>query len=223
MPFEDAALSFWTRVIETVRTAFRPRVTALGFAACRPLSALLFLLISALPLSLAAGVIPHTRTLLFGPGLRISLVGSYRPIEIAFDIVRAMIFQLLFDGIFIAALVIPFASLAKSYGGTKGTSAAIGTVFYRYWLIPAAMLLSYISFWIFPDVRIGFFVELALSALALYLFVIAMWSTARVTYAIGRIWSIAVVGVPWVIVFLVVALVIPVLASFLGLAQNSAN
>jgi len=133
-----------------------------------------------------------------------------------------MIFQLLFDGILITALVLPFASLTKSYGNTQNAYGAIGTVFYRYWLLPGAMLISYLAFWILPDENIGLATEFVLSILALYFFVRSMWLTVRLTYGVGTIWSIAVVGVPWIIALLAVALVLPFLASSLGVTSQEA-
>jgi hypothetical protein len=222
LPFEDGSQPFISRVIATLASAFNPQETARCFSACEPTLALRFLLISALPLSLATGVIPHTRTLVFGPGLQVDFVGQVSGSEIALDILRAMLFQLLFDGIVITALVLPFASLAKSYGNIQSATGAIGTVFYRYWLIPGAMLISYLAFWVLPDARIGIFAEFVISVLALYFIVRAMWLTARLTYSVGTVWSIAVVGVPWIIVLLVIALVLPLLASSLGITPEEA-
>lgn len=220
LPFEDTSKPFLSRVTATLASAFNPRETAGGFSTCDPTFALRFLLLSALPLSLVSGVIPHTQTLVFGPGLSVELVGQVGGIEIAIDVLRAMFFQLLFDGITITALVLPFTSLAKSYGNTQSAVGAIGTVFYRYWLIPGAMLISYLAFWILPEVGIGLFIQFVLSALALFFFIRAMWLTARLSYGVGTVWSIAVVGVPWIILLLVVALVLPFLQSSLGITPQ---
>jgi hypothetical protein len=219
-PFENTLQPFVSRVTATLASAFSPKESSGCFSTCDPTFALRFLLLSALPLSLAAGVIPHTRTLAFGPGLSIKLVGEVGGIEIAMDVLRAMLFQLIFDGILILALVLPFASLAKSYGSTRSTYGAIGTVFYRYWLIPGATLISYLAFWFLPDANIGLAMELVVSTLALYFFVRAMWLTARLTYEIATVWAIAVVGVPWIVALLVIALVFPLLATSLGITPQ---
>jgi hypothetical protein len=217
LPFENTSLSLFSRIVSTFATAFSPHETALCFAQCRPAFALRFLLISALPLSFVSGVIPYTSTLLFGPGLRVDLVGAPTHVDIIVDVLRAMLFQLLFDSLLLAALALPFVSLAKSYGRPRCASSAIGTMFYRYWLVPAAMAGSYISVWISPDEKIGAVAGFVISILALYFLIRAMWSTARVSCGVGPLWSIAVVGVPWVLSFLVVALVVPALGRVFGI------
>jgi hypothetical protein len=222
VPFEDTSRSLPSRIVSTFAAAFRPQENALGFARCRPAFALRFLLISALPLSLISGVIPNTKTLLFGPGLHVNLVGTPADLDIVVDVLRAMVFQLLFDGLLLAALVFPFVSLARSYGRPQCASSAIGTMFYRYWLVPAAMAGSYISFWISPDEKIAAVAGFVISILALYFLIRAMWSTARIPCAVGPLWSIAVVGVPWVLSFIVVALVVPILARVLGIVSQEA-
>ncbi len=215
LPFEDSSRPIVSRVTATLASAFSPLDTARCFSTCEPVLALRFLLLSAFPLSLAAGVIPHTRTLLFRSGFHVHLVGRVSGSEIALDVLRAMLFQVLLDGIVVTALLLPFVSLAKSYGNNQSSHGAIGTVFYRFWLFPGAMLISYLAFWILPDENIGSPIQTVISFLGLYFFGRAMWLTARLTYGVSTLWSIAVVAIPWIITLLVIALVFPLLASSL--------
>ena len=54
------------------------------------------MLLSALPLALLAGVIPHTRTLLFEGSFKVRVIGTPMPgqFDIALDVARAMGLQL---------------------------------------------------------------------------------------------------------------------------------
>jgi len=218
-PFENRSLSLPGRVLSTLRAALYPRISASSFARSRIQAAARFFLITALPMSALSGVIPHTRTLLFGPGLQVELIGRPGQMEIASDVALAMLVQLVFDAITLLALALPYVTLTRSYGRPGATNAAVAMLFYRAWLIPAASLLSFAMFWVMPAITLSIALTLVVSSLAMVLLVYAMWSTARLTGGIGRPLSIVVVGVPWVLAIVVSMVLTPALIALFGLTQ----
>ena len=219
-PFEDARLPPARRFFATLKAAFFPRASAPSFARARPDYALLFLLLTVLPASALAGVIPFTKTLLFGPGLDLRLVGEPGRAEVVFDVARAMLVQLALDFTTLLALGLPFVTLARSYG-RPGAMGAAGCMFlYRAWLLPAASLSAYAVFWVTPSPELASVLSLTVYAPAMILLVYAMWFTARRAGEIEWTMALAVCGVPWVLAILVSGVVGPTLISIFGVTPD---
>ena len=99
----------------------------------------------------AAGVIPHTRTLMFEGNFAVRVIGHpSRAFEIALDVLRAMLRAGRADvRSQLACLLLPFASLVRAYAPAR-RSAALRVMYYRIWLLPAALLFFYVAMWMLP-------------------------------------------------------------------------
>jgi hypothetical protein len=216
-PFEDERLSLARRLLATMKAALFPRMSAPSFALSRVERALPFFLMTVLPASALAGVIPFTKTLLFGPGLQVERVGNPGDMEVMVDVARAMAVQLGLDGAVLVALALPYVTLSRSYGRPGAESPASCMLLYRAWLLPAASLAAYTVYWVTPSPGLANTLSLFVYVPALVLLAYAMWFTAR--HAGGIEWhlSLAVCGVPWVLAIVVSGMVGPALVSWLGL------
>ncbi|MDH5673080.1 MAG: B-box zinc finger protein [Myxococcales bacterium] len=202
VPWESEQGSALGRYFRTLGAAFSPMRTAPAFGRNDSDRARSFLMLSALPLACLAGVIPHTRTLLFSGYFQVSLVGQPSSEQIVLDVLRAMLVQVVLSGSELLILLLPFVSLVRAYAGPERRHAAVRVLFYRLWLLPGTMALSYIGVWALaapdPEAPIGAATALILTArmvLPVFL-VIAMASTARAACGLGRLMSMVVVMVP---------------------------
>jgi len=138
------------RLLGTLGSAFRPNRSAPALAGQDVEPAFGFLWLTAVPLALLAGVIPHTRTLLFGDLFGIQLAEGASEADIALDIGRAMIVQLAMFVVDFLSLSLPYGSLVKAYGPPQSQVVALRVLCYRAWLIPAAALLYSLIAWAAP-------------------------------------------------------------------------
>jgi hypothetical protein len=220
--FENESLPLLPRLLFTMRDAFRPYATALSFLKARVGHAVRFAIITAVPLSALAGIIPHTQTLLFKPGLEVESIhkpGSPDPVT---DIAIAMLVQLLFDAATLLSLGLPFVTLTRSYASKGGTDPALSVILYRAWLLPAASLLSYLLFWVSPEPSIAAVMMLVLSTGAFVLFTFALWANARQVSEISTGLSLVVLGVSWMVAIMVSMVVGPALSEAFGLPDPGA-
>lgn len=196
--------SFAQRYLSTLGGAFRPVRSAPAFAQPEVRPALRFFLLSALPFAALAGVIPHTKTMMFGGSLSITLQGTPTSAEIALDVVTAMAIQLGLFTIELAALALPYTSLIRAYADEPRRAAAWRVLLYRSWLVPAATLLLYLGLWMLPVsdektptplLPLLLTVQLVFYALLL----VSMRASARLACGIGPMLSFTVTVVPFVI------------------------
>jgi hypothetical protein len=202
--WEVPSASIVQRYVSTLGGAFRPVRSAPAFAQQEIRPALRFFLLSALPFAALAGVIPHTKTMMFGGSLSITLQGKPTPAEIALDVVTAMAIQLGLFTIELAALALPYTSLIRAYADEPRRAAAWRVLLYRSWLVPSATLLLYLGLWILPVadektptplLPVLLTVQLVFYALLL----VSMRATARLACGIGPMLSFTVTVVPFVI------------------------
>jgi hypothetical protein len=209
LAWEARAGSVFTRYFGTLASAFRPVRSAPAFARREVGPALRFFLLSALPMAALAGVIPYTKTLMFGSSLAVTIQGHPSNGEIATDVVRAMLIQLGLFALDFAALALPFTSLVRAYAEKTKRPAALRALLYRSWLLPGATLLFYAAVWLLPAgptpetaspfLGIVVTVQLTLNALLL----LSMRATARFACGISPLLSYTVTAVPlvvWIIV-----------------------
>ncbi len=185
--------------------AFRPVLTAPAFAQSELGPARSFFLCSAVPLAALAGVIPLTKTLLFGSLGSVTVQHHASGGAIALDVVLAMLAQIAWFALDLLALALPFNSLVRAYAAEPRRAAAMRVLFYRFWLSPAAQLLFFALLWMLPPAATPdaappfaegvYFLRFFLNAL---LFV-AMRATARLACGIGPLLSYAVVVVPFLL------------------------
>ncbi len=169
------------------------------------------MLLSAIPLALLAGIIPHTRTLLFEGEFRVRVLGNPDDAQIALDVVRAMGVQLAMSALEIGCLMLPFVSLVRAYAPER-RHAALRVMLYRAWLLPAALAAFYLAIWALPAPPtgaapqappVGWVIVLGLRTMVPVLLFVAMGSTARLSCGLGPWMSMVVVIVPVVLLLLV--------------------
>lgn len=146
VPFEGVEGSAMGRLWRTLGTAMSPARSAPAFATGDIASALRFCLWTALPLSFLSGIIPYTHTLMFGD-FRVVPIGSPGAEEITLDIARAGGIQIVLAALHLLAYALPFTSLMRAYGGQWAYPAAWRVLLYRFWLLPAGMLLFMLAVW----------------------------------------------------------------------------
>lgn len=197
VPFEEDR-GFVSRVGMTLLNAFQPSMTAPAFARSEHRAALRFLLLTALPLSLLAGVIPHTRSLLFADGV-IHVLGRPTGGAMALDLGRAMAVQLALDAVHLMALWLPFVSLLRAYAGEEKAEYGRRALLYRAWLLPASTLLTGLILWPQSEPTAGqspaqgVLFLLAFPQLLPIFLLLAMGYTARYACALSTMWSILIV------------------------------
>jgi hypothetical protein len=206
LPWEQPDRPVLVRYLATLATALRPRRSAPAFAYDDRPSALRFLLLSALPLAMLVGIIPHTRTLLFGGSFGVSVVGTPSAGLVALDVARAAALQIVLTGIELACLALPFVSLVRAYGSPGRAHAALRVVLYRGWLVPFAWLVFYVGTWALPAPALplspdaeptsGLTVFHLMRDLIPLLLLLAMVATARLSCGLGPLISMVVVLIP---------------------------
>jgi len=197
--------SFLWRFVATLASAFRPVYSAPAFARPGLRPAVVFFALSALPLAALAGVIPNTKTLLFGSAFAITVQGHPSSAEIALDIGLAMLLQLGSFALDFVALAVPFTSLVRAYTPAAQRPAALRVLLYRGWLAPGATLLFFLGLWILPGgpqpqeptqlLSVLVLLQFVLNALLL----VSMRATARLACGINALLSFVVVAVPLVV------------------------
>lgn len=216
LPFEAGDGTALGRYFRTYGTAFYPWRSAPAFARPGIKPAVVFFLLSALPMILISGIMPHTRTLWFAAG-KIILQGAPTQQMIALDVARAIAVQLGLSAVELLSLLLPFASLVAAYAPER-RDAAIRMVLYRFWLGPLAALIGQAAAWSLPlafaaapldpnqllpaPLMIAAFVQAALRVFQL----LALIATSRLACGLSVAMSLVVVGVPIVLQLLVVPL-----------------
>lgn len=211
IPWEAEGRSWLGRYFATLASALSPVRTAPAFARPDVRAALRFALLTAVPLALLAGIIPHTRTLMFEGNFGVRVLGHPSEVEIVLDIARAAAVQLGLSGAELLALMLPFVSLVRAYAPNRQHAAA-RVLLYRVWMLPGAWLLLYATFWLLPATdaasltngqkMLVVVMELLLTAIVPVLLFVAMGATARMSCGLGPGISIIVVAVPAVLLFL---------------------
>jgi hypothetical protein len=233
LPFETQDGSALGRYLRTFGTAFRPTRSAPAFARNDLGSAIGFFLLSALPLIVLAGIVQHTRSLVFGNGA-IAVLGSPSSAEITLDVLRAIGAQLVLSAIELLALLLPYVSLVRA-NAPAGAPAATRVILYRFWLSPAAAVLGYLAAWLLPIPEIGLrdgsppppisetwpLLVVSLGQVALrVLQIIAMSATARLAAGLTMMWTFLAVIVPLLLQILVVPLAADAIEAVLPAAPE---
>jgi hypothetical protein len=168
------------------------------------------MLLSALPLSLLSGVIPHTRTLMFGGNFAVRVIGHPTGAQIGFDVLRAMLVGFALSAVQFVTLLLPFASLLRAYApARRGTAQR--ALYYRFWLLPAALLFLHVALGVLPPppdptaldpsaldpaTATGLALASGLRLLCAVLLILTMSATARLGCGLGPFLSSVVVIVP---------------------------
>jgi hypothetical protein len=194
LPWETLHGSPIQRYVRTLVSAFAPVRTAPAFARPGTRAALRFFLLSALPFAALAGIIPNTKTLMFG-GASVTLEGNPTATGIALDVARAMGLQVLFSAVDFLSLAVPYTSLVHSYSPPERRGAAWRVLLYRSWLAPVAALIYGLGLWLLPVAQ--FQPLLAMTVFTLNLLLLSsLRASARLASGIGVVLSFVVVAVP---------------------------
>lgn len=203
IPFERRDWSFARRYFGTLATALFPIRSAPAFASNDLRSALRFGLLTMVPLALLAGVVPHTRTLLFEQ-LAIKLVGHPSELEIGLDVVRAMLVEGGLTAVRFGCLFLPYVTLVRAYAPKERRNAAVLAMLYRGWLLPAGWVFYYVAGWTLApadaantaDPSALWFFVVAADLAARVLMMMTMGATARLACGLGPLMAFVVVIVP---------------------------
>jgi len=216
LPFEAGDGTALGRFFRTFGTAFYPWRSAPAFARPGIKPALVFFLLSSLPMILLSGIIPLTRTLWFAD-FKVYVEGNPSTQTIALDVARAIAVQLGLSAVELLSLLLPFASLVAAYAPLR-KEAATRLVLYRFWLGPFAALLGQLAAWSLPIPADGMpftpeqgvppiILASAVAQAALRVFqLLGLIATSRLACGLSVPMSMLVVGVPLVLQLLVVPL-----------------
>jgi hypothetical protein len=198
LPWETQQGTALERFVRTLGGSFRPLLTAPAFARPGAKRAIRFFLLSALPLAALAGIIPRTKTLLFG-NFAVIVQGHPTQAEIALDIVRAMGTQLGLFSIEFLSLALPFVSLTRAYAPAERHGAAVRVLLYRSWLSPFASLVMNVAVWLLPasggnDGWPRFMEPFAIAHMLLHLLLLSsLRATVRLACGVGPLLSYVIV------------------------------
>jgi hypothetical protein len=208
--WEQRDKSLVRRYFGTFVSALSPFKTAPAFAHGEVSDALRFMLVSALPLALLSGVIPHTRTLMFSGNLAVQVIGHPSGAQIGFDVLRSMLVGFALAAAQLMTLLLPFVSLVRAYAPAR-RSAAQRALYYRIWLLPAALLFYQIMMGVVPPppdptlldpstipaaTMTGLAMSSAVQLVAAVLLILTMSATARLACGLGPLLATVVVIVP---------------------------
>jgi hypothetical protein len=211
IPWEDPQRSVIGRWVMTMLSALSPETSATGFARDASTNGATFAAITFLPLALAAGIIPYTRTLLFGPAFEIRVTGSADESAIVLDVAIAALTGLLVASVSLAALALPYVSLSRAYADRGIASAPVRLMSYRGWLIPLQMTLASLLPWVLPAPTSDTAAMLAqlLALVPVVLLLASMRAVARMGSGAGPIATFAILIVPLSLMFISQAMLAP--------------
>jgi hypothetical protein len=155
MPWEDGARSWLGRLAGTFGHAFSPVRGAPALCSVAVVPAWTFALTSALPVMLASGVIPFTRTVTFGPSWQITPTGYLPAMPLWLDVLAAVGLGLSVSLVAQLAWALPFRSLLVAFVDGRvprelSSAVAMRFVLYRAWLVPFGMLAFDVTMWALP-------------------------------------------------------------------------
>jgi hypothetical protein len=198
LPWETQQGSALSRFFRTLGGSFRPLQTAPAFARPGGKRAIRFFLLSALPLAALAGIIPRTKTLLFG-NFTVVVQGHPSSGEIALDILAAMGMQLGASVVEFASVALPYVSLTRAYAPAERHGAAMRVLLYRVWLSPFATQIINVAAWLLPtnggsEVYQHYVMPFALANMLLHLLLLSsLRATVRLACGVGPLLSYVIV------------------------------
>ena len=225
IPWEDPQRGPIGRFVMTMLGALSPETSAPGFARDATTNGFGFGLVTFLPLALAAGIIPYTRTLLFGSSFEIRVTGGADETAIALDVLMAALTGVLVATVSLAALALPYVSLSRAYADRGVASAPVRLMSYRGWLIPLHMTLTSLLPWILPPPGTDMAALLAqlLALVPIVLLLASMRAVARMGSGAGPIATFAILFVPLSLMFISQAMLAPLAPNAADLETTTAR
>lgn len=195
----------------TLWQAFSPIMTSPSFAKSDALKpAVIFALLTAVPLAFLQGIIPWTHTLTFTHVFHYRRIGDPTGSEILMDIARAGGIGCLDSLGTYALLAASYVSLTKAFGTKRRGAtadperAALRAVLYRAWLAPMLAglgLPAMLFMWALPEDagEAAVYGLLIISTLPFLMLFISLRSAARQSAGCGPLASFTVVLIPFVL------------------------
>lgn len=207
VPWADPERGLASRFFATLGEALHPSRSSSSFASGSWRAGISFALLTFVPLTLLAGVIPFTKTLGFGPSWALTAIGHPTSEGITLDVAAALGLGLLTGVAKLAFLAVPYLSLTSAYGKPIESMPARQVLLYRAWLVPLGGyggLLFGLVVWglpVEPSEAIMSFAAV-ISLLPLMFVLWSMISAARVA-GVGPFAAMIVVLVPFLVMFIV--------------------
>ncbi len=218
--WEDPRRGLARRLFGTVLSAFSPDSSAPAFARPSATRGAGFAALTFTPLALLCGIIPFTRTILFGSALSITRIGTPTDAEVAWDVGLASLVGLGLALLVWLAGAVPYVSLSRAFADRGQASAPVRLMMYRAWLIPAFALLFHSLPWLVPGGS-ALYAQL-LATVPVVLLLASMRSVARMGSGAGPIASIGIIMVPFLLMqltsFIAISQIMPFMPDQASLA-----
>ena len=208
IPWEDRSRNIFARFFLTLVSALSPDSSAPGFAREADTSGAVFAVLTIVPFGLLAGIIPYTRTLLFGGSFEIVVARGADSSAIAIDVLVAAFTGLLVTVVSWLAVALPYVSLSRAYADRGVATAPVRLMNYRGWLIPLNLLLMSVLPWCLPapppgtDPGAAVLLSLLLSMIPIVLLMAAMRSAARMGSGASPVAVLAILLVPLALLYI---------------------
>ena len=208
IPWEDRTRNIFGRLFFTLSSALSPDSSAPGFARETDTSGAVFAVLTIVPFGLLAGIIPYTRTLLFGNSFEIIVARGADSSAIAIDVLVAAFTGLLVTVVSWLAVALPYVSLSRAYADRGVATAPVRLMNYRGWLIPLNLLLMAVLPWCLPapapgsDPGPAVLLSLLLSMIPIVLLMAAMRSAARMGSGASPVAVLAILLVPLALLYI---------------------
>ena len=204
VPWEDRTRTLVGRFVFTLFSALSPDSGAPGFARESDTTGAVFAVLTLVPVGLVSGIIPYTRTLLFGSSFEIHVVPGTDQHAMAMDVLVAAFTGLLVSMLSWLAVVLPYVSLSRAYADRGVATAPVRLMNYRGWLIPLHLALTSILPWCLPTPLSAeaYLLSQVLALVPIVLLLAAMRAVARMGSGAGPIATFAILMVPLSLLFI---------------------
>ena len=194
VPFEEPTKNMFVGFFATLIQAASPVVSAPAFRHSGVRRAVLFFLLSFVPVALLSGIIPYTALVLFQPNFVVEVEPATTEAMLWADVGRAALVGLVVRLVEWAAIALPFISLTRAYEDRGHPDAPLRALLYRGWLLPA--------FWLAYSIAIASlerfaWVSMLMAMLPLILLLSSLRAASRMGSGVGPLTALFTVGVPF--------------------------
>lgn len=196
VPFEDPTKNIALGFFATLAQAASPIVSAMTFRFSGIRRAVVFFLLSFVPIALLSGVIPYTVRVLFDSGFTTVIEPGTSDAMLATDVGRAALIGLAIRLVEWVAIALPFISLTRAYEDRGHPDAPLRAVLYRGWLLPAYWL-AYSVAMVSSSSSTVVWVSMLIAMVPLVLLLSALRSASRMGSGVGPITALLTVGIPF--------------------------
>ncbi|HJL16414.1 MAG TPA: hypothetical protein RMH99_12205 [Sandaracinaceae bacterium LLY-WYZ-13_1] len=218
VPWADDRLGPGARFFGTIAGVLRPRGKAPAFARGHWRRGVSFWLLTFVPLALLSGIIPYTHRLAFGDRFGVAFLGGEpTAAELALDVAQAAGLGLLVQSVLLGLLAVPYVHLTNAYGRTTESGPAQQAILYRGWLLPLGQIVLGLIVWGLPmePTETAQLVTVIARLAPLLLLLSSMSGAARMAAGVGPVAALAVVLVPFLLMFLAEPMIHDLLSPWL--------